>query len=541
MPATLVRSHATIASPTEIIPGGAVLQEDGVITAIGAFEELHRRYPDTLVLGTGREILIPAFVNGHHHVGLTPLQLGSPDMPLELWFITRMVARNVNPYLDTLYSAFEMVASGITTVQHIHGWLPGTQAEVQAKSGDVIRAYEDIGMRVSYCYAVRDQNRLVYADDAAFVASLPQELRGPMQAWFGRFQMTLDGCMDLFGSLHSAHQGKERVRVQLAPANLHWCSDAALTRLAEASERYDVPMHMHLVETAYQKAYAEKRGGGTAVDYLDRFGLMNRRMTLGHGVWLNERDIDRVAQTGTCICHNCSSNFRLRSGVAPLNRFAAAGVNVAIGLDEAGINDDRDMLQEMRLVLRAHRVPGMADDVPTAAQVFGMATTGGARTTAYGDRLGTLALGKAADLVLLDWKQISHPYLDEEIPLLDAVLLRAKTGGVRAVMCAGEVIYRDGRFTRVDQAAALQALHDDLAHALSDDEVQRRHLSKALLPHVRQFYKNYMDPASHEPFLPPKLAAVGRIRTRSGCPRWPKPPAPPHPAATAATRRGSAA
>ena len=508
MSTTLIRSRSTITQaslhqPPTIIADGAVLQVDGTIAEVGTFEDLHRRHPEVAVLGTGREILIPAFVNGHHHVGLTPLQLGSPDMPLELWFITRMVARNLNVYLDTLYSAFEMVASGITTVQHIHGWVPGTQAEVEGKSNDVIRAYEDIGMRVSYCYAVRDQNRLVYQDDAAFVASLPTELRGPMQAWFDRFQMGLDGCMDLFGSLHDAHGAKERVKIQLAPANLHWCSDAALARLGEASARYDVPMHMHLVETAFQKAYAQKRGGCTAVEYLDRFGLMNARMTLGHGVWLNERDIARVAETGTCICHNCSSNFRLRSGVAPLNRFAAAGVNVAIGLDEAGINDDRDMLQEMRLVLRAHRTPGMEDDVPTTAQVFGMATQGGARTTGYSNRLGTLEVGTAADLVLLDWEQISYPYLDKAMPLLDAVLARAKTGGVRTVMCAGEVIYQDGRFTRVDQAAALRALHDDLAHALSDDEVQRRQLSKALLPHVQRFYAGYMDPAAHEPFYRP--------------------------------------
>ena len=508
MPATLIRSRSAITRTTgrdsvEVIDDGAVLQEDGVIAAIGRFDTLHARYPDAPVLGTGQEIMIPAFVNGHHHVGLTPVQLGSPDMPLELWFITRMVARNLNVYLDTLYSAFEMIGSGITTVQHIHGWLPGTLAEVEAKSSDVIRAYEDIGMRVSYCYAVRDQNRLVYQDDAAFVAGLPAELRGPMQSWFDRFQMTLDGCMDLFGNLHDAHAGKERVKIQLAPANLHWCSDTALTRLAEASERYGVPMHMHLVETAYQKEYAKKRGGCTAVEYLDRFGLMNARMTLGHGVWLNERDIARVAETGACICHNCSSNFRLRSGVAPLNSFHAAGVNVAIGLDEAGINDDRDMLQELKLVLRAHRVPGMGDDVPTAAQVFGMATRGGARTTAFGDRLGTLEVGTAADLVLLDWKQISFPYLDEAMPLLDAVVQRAKSGGVKLVMCAGEVIYQDGRFTKVDQAAALQALHDDLAHALSDDEVERRKLSRALLPHVKRFYAGYMDPAEHQSFYRP--------------------------------------
>jgi 5-methylthioadenosine/S-adenosylhomocysteine deaminase len=506
MTASLIRSRALITKSRgrrdwEQIDGGAILQEDGVIAEIGSFEDLSRRYPTVEVIGTGNEVVLPGFVNGHHHIGLTPVQLGSPDMPLELWFITRLVTRNLDLYLDTLYSAFEMIASGITTVQHIHGWIPGGLADVEAKSNEVIRAYEDIGMRVSYCFAVRDQNRLVYRDDAEFVASLPAELQGPMRAYFERFRMSLEDNFDLFRSLHRQHSNKRRVRIQLAPANLHWCSDAALAGLSRLSEEYDAPLHMHLVETAFQKEYAARRGGGTAVEYIDRFGLLSPRLTLGHGVWLNERDIGRLAETGVCVCHNCSSNFRLRSGVAPLNRFEAAGINTAIGLDEAGINDDRDMLQEMRLVLRAHRVPGMGEDeVPGMGQVLRMATVGGARTTPYGELLGTLEVGKAADMVLIDWHDVAWPYLDPEMRLLDAVIQRAKASAVRATICDGEVLYRDGRFTRVDRDAALKALHEDLSRALSDDEVERRKLSKALLPHVKAFYAGYMDPARHEPF-----------------------------------------
>ena len=354
-----------------------------------------KRYPNTTVIGSGNEIMLPGFVNGHHHIGLTPVQLGSPDMPLELWFVTRMVTRNLNLYLDTLYSAFEMIASGITTVQHIHGWMPGTLNEVQAKCEDVIRAYEDIGMRVSYCYAVRDQNRLVYQADEEFVASLPTELQEPMKRWFERFKTELDDAMGMFETMHAKHNNKSRVKIQLAPANLHWCSDKALTVLSETSKKYQVPMHMHLLETAMQKEYAWRRGGCTAVEYIDRFDMLGPHMTLGHGVWLNEKDIDRMAEAGTCVCHNCSSNFRLRSGVAALNHFEAKGINTAIGLDEAGINDDRDMLQEMRLVLRAHRVPGIDDEVPTMSQVFRMASVGGAKTTGYGEQIGTIAEGKS--------------------------------------------------------------------------------------------------------------------------------------------------
>ena len=506
MATSLIRSRAMISRTIDRhhwdeVTDGAVLQEDGVIVTTGTYEALKKRYPDTPVLGTGKEILLPGFVNGHHHVGLTPVQLGSPDMPLELWFITRLVTRNLNVYLDTLYSAFEMIASGITTVQHIHGWLPGKIAEVEGKANDVIRAYEDIGMRVSYCYAVRDQNRLVYQADDEFVASLPKPLQDPMKRWFERFKTSLDEAMGMFQSMHAAHHNKSRVKIQLAPANLHWCSDRALTILSDTSKKYDAPMHMHLVETAYQKEYAWRRGECTALEYLDRYDMVGPRLTLGHGVWLNETDIERLADAKGCVCHNCSSNFRLRSGVAALNRFEAKGINTAIGLDEAGINDDRDMLQEMRLVLRAHRVPGMVDDdVPTMAQVLRMATVGGAKTTAFAPQIGTLEVGKRADLSLIDYGQISYPYLDEQTPLLDAVIQRAKSEGVKLVMCDGEVIYEDGRFTRVDKDAALKALHDDLSKALTDDEVERRQLSKALLPHVREFYSRYIDPAKHQPF-----------------------------------------
>ena len=148
-------------------------------------------------------------------------------------------------------------------------------------------------------------------------------------------------------------------------------SDEALTKLADCSRKYGVPLHMHLLETAYQKEYARRRGGGTAVEYIDRWPA--RAADDARPRRLAQRAGHRpLAETGTCVCHNCSSN----SGCvrSPPQQLEAAGITTAIGIDEAGINDDRDMLQEMRMVLRAHRVPGMDDEVPTPAQVFRMAT-----------------------------------------------------------------------------------------------------------------------------------------------------------------------
>jgi len=156
------------------------------------------------------------------------------------------------------------------------------------------------------------------------------------------------------------------------------------------------------------------------------------------------------------------------------------------------------------MVLRAHRIPGTTDaDVPSSGQVLRMATTGGAATTPYGSHIGTIAVGKAADLVLIDWDKLAYPHLDPEVPALDAVIQRAKSDGVDLVIVAGEVVYEGGHFTRVDRDAALRELHASLNRPLADDEVERRQLSKALLPYVRRFYAGYFDAEAHQPYYRP--------------------------------------
>ena len=182
------------------------------------------------------------------------------------------------------------------------------------------------------------------------------------------------------------------------------------------SSRHGLPMHMHLLETPYQKDYARRRTGGSAFRYIHEHGLTGPHLTIGHGVWMSDDDIALCKETGTRLCHNCSSNMRLKSGRAPVTRFLAEGIPVAIGMDEAGINDDRDMLQEMRMVLHSNRSPGIDSDHPTSAQVMRMATEHGAATTPFGDRIGRLSVGAAADLVVLDWGKVTFPYQDHATP-----------------------------------------------------------------------------------------------------------------------------
>jgi cytosine/adenosine deaminase-related metal-dependent hydrolase len=395
--------------------------------------------------------------------------------------------------LDTLYSAFEMIQSGVTTVQHIHGWRPGPIEATRAEAEAILSAYDEIGMRASYCYAVRDQNRMVYADDRDFVAGLPAGLRERAGDFMGGLAIPLDDQLGLFRDLRGRWAGQRRLAIQLAPANLHWCSDEALGRIGDLSRSHGVPMHMHLLETRYQQEYARRRTGTTAVRHIERLGLLDGRMTLGHGVWVTSEDVEAIADAGAHVCHNCSSNLRLRSGIMPLGRYERAGVGVAIGIDEAGLNDDRDMLQEMRLVLRLHRAPGFdEDEVPTPAQVLRMATEHGAGTTAFGPLIGRIEVGRRADLVLLDWEEIAHPYLDAETPLVDAIVQRAKSGAVRTVVVDGEIVFDHGRFTRIDRDAVLAEIAALLGRPPTPEECQRRALSRELVPHVKRFFDAYL-------------------------------------------------
>jgi 5-methylthioadenosine/S-adenosylhomocysteine deaminase len=477
----------------DILADTAVLVESGIVRAIGPAHELAAAHPQAKPAGGPGFVLTPGFVNAHHHVGLTPLQLGSEDHPLELWFASRLALRDVDLHLDTLYSAFEMIASGVTTVQHLHSRAPGGPEDVLAAAETVIAAYRAIGMRASYSMALRDQNRLVYEADEAFVARLPEALKPAATAYFQRFTQPLSDQVQVFEELMRRHGAGPLVRVQVAPSNLHWLSDQALETAAELAARHGVPLHMHLLETPYQKAYAGKRSGGSALRHIERIGLLGPRMTIGHGVWMTQDDIELCRHSGTRLCHNCSSNLRLKSGVAPLNGFLARHIPVALGIDEAGINDDRDMLQEMRLVLRVHRQPGIDAPHPSPASVMRMATEHGAGSTPFAGSIGRLAPGMAADLVLFDWKAVTFPYQSADIGLVETLVQRARSGAVHSVMIDGEWVYSDRRFTRLDRDAVLAELASQLARPLTPAEQQRRVFARDMMPHVRRFYDGYLD------------------------------------------------
>ena len=386
----------------EIVEGQAIFVKNNKINEIGPTIVLRQKYKEIPEIGGENLFAMPGLVNAHHHLGVTPFQLGAQDHPLELWFAERLKMRNVPPTLDTLYSAFEMISSGVTTVQHLQSRAPGNLASVLDQSNKIIAAYKQIGMRASYSFALRDQNRMIYDSDENCLALLPPKHRPTLKKYFESFSLSISEQLEIFNILTEQHAKNNLIEIQLAPSNLHWLSDKALETISKVAIDTGAKIHMHLLETPYQAEYARRRTGQSALKYIDKFGLLGPQLTIGHGVWMTEDDVDLLAERGGCLCHNCSSNLRLKSGKADLSSFLSKNIPIALGIDEAGINDDRDMLQEMRLAYTLHRQPGHSSLNPSAAEILRMATEHGAASTPFSGKIGRLEKGLFADILLLD-------------------------------------------------------------------------------------------------------------------------------------------
>jgi cytosine/adenosine deaminase-related metal-dependent hydrolase len=346
-------------------------------------------------------------------------------------------------------------------------------------------------MRASYSFALRDQNRMIYDSDENCLALLPPKHRPTLKKYFESFSLSISEQLEIFNILTEQHAKNNLIEIQLAPSNLHWLSDKALETISRVAIDTGAKIHMHLLETPYQAEYARRRTGQSALEYIDKFGLLGPQLTIGHGVWMTEDDADLLAESGGCLCHNCSSNLRLKSGKADLSSFLSKNIPIALGIDEAGINDDRDMLQEMRLAYTLHRRPGHSSLNPSAAEILRMATEHGAASTPFSGKIGRLEKGLFADILLLDLQSLAFPYQDFDIPLLDIIVRRAKRKSVDTVIIDGNVVFNKGKFTRVDKDTLLEEISKVLSRAKTPEEVELRELSEIIMPAVKNFYSGW--------------------------------------------------
>ena len=498
MPSSLIRGRYVIAragsdaESSTVITDGAVYQKDGVIEDVGAYTEVKSRHQADEEIGGPGYLVFPGMTNAHHHGrGVTTIQLGATDDSLETWILSRWGQRPVDEYLMSAYTTMQMIESGTTTVMYNHSTTPTKGLEENVKQ--VLKGFSDVGMRSAFSVMFRGQNRVVYDDDDRFIAGLPMDLGSSLRSYLGQGIISADDYFDLFERLHKefGRDPSARTRVLLSPANVQWASDDFLERTKEYATRYKTGVHIHLVETMYQKAYGLRRWGRTPTAHLQDLAFLGPELSCAHAIWLTEEDIEMLADAGTTVSHNPSSNLRLKNGVAPVGTMLERGVNVAIGTDSTALNDDDDMLQEMRLVARLHRQPGLEAPAITSHQVLRNATINAAKPTFFHDEIGALEVGRRADAVLMDMASLNEPYMEPDVDVIEALLYRGKAQHVRMVIIDGEVVLRDGKFTKLNKDDIVKELKEQLSRPIEPEVLRTREMVRELTPYVQRFYESW--------------------------------------------------
>ena len=287
-------------------------------------------------------------------------------------------------------------------------------------------------------------------------------------------------------------RGHPRVGLRFGPPGPQWVSDAFMVRIAEHAESWDVGVQTHVDESIYEMIHGPRFYGKPTMLHLNELGVLSPRFSIAHGVWLTEEEIAVMAETGASVSHNPSSNLRLRAGIAPLNGLLAGGVNVALGMDGTTLDEDEDMFSEMRLAMRLHGTPVLGEAAPAPAEIFSLATRGGARLMREEGRLGRIANGHAADLVLVDLERVTWPWVAPEADPREVVLFRARAGDVDTVLVDGEVVLRDGKPTRFDVEDVGRELAERLDATPYPEEGAE--MVAQLTPHLEAWYRKWEIP-----------------------------------------------
>ncbi|MFA5531960.1 MAG: TRZ/ATZ family hydrolase [Thiohalomonadaceae bacterium] len=417
--------HAGWIVPVE--PAGLVLEDhsiavlDGTIAALLPTADARAQYQAAAVVELSGHVLIPGLVNTHTHAAMTLMRGLGGDAPLMQWLqehIWPTEGRHVGREFvrdGTQLAMAEMLRGGTTCFQDMY-FFPdevaraATQARMRAVAG------------------------LILFDFPSAWGSGPDDyLHKGMQ-------------------LHDETRGNPLVRTAFAPHAPYTVSNAPLEKVAMYAEELDIPVHMHVHETAHEVETAAAESGRRPLARLKELGLLTPRLMAVHMTQLSDSEIEDHAAAGAHVLHCPESNLKLASGFCPVHKLLTTGVNVALGTDGAASNNDLDMLGEMRTAaLLAKAVSGDAGAV-AADTALRMATLNGARALGLDDITGSLVPGKAADITAVNMRGL------ETEPIYSVITQLVYSTGrdrVTDVWVAGQQLLKDRQLTTLDEEAIL--------------------------------------------------------------------------------------
>jgi len=490
-----------VAHDQPALPKGAVVVAGKAIVDVGSYAELSKRYSGAKVIGGDQFLLIPGLINAHGHGrGLTDFQRGARDDTLESWLLDTRKYIPVRVYDDVAFSAIRLLKSGVTTTMHNH--ILKDVVKYEEEFDEALRAYRDAGIRVQFNPGIRNQNPFVYGDNEAFLKTLPEKLQELLSVPPPPEILSGKNFVRAVESLYRSYDSPMS-KIGFGPLAPQWCTKDLLLEVKKAAERLNAPIHVHAIQSIFQKIYGLKFLGKSLIKYMNDIGFLGSPLVIGHCVWPTKEDIELLAKSQTAVTHHPSCNLRVRNGICPAFHMLQAGVLVGLGLDGKSINDDDDMIQEMKVCFLLHRLPSLELESPylTARQVFKMVTENNATLLGYGKELGKLEPGRLADIVLLDYEKMCYPFVDSSHDPIETLLYRGKGSHVHTVMVNGRVVVRDGRVLTIDEESIASRLAEAASRPMTEKEKNFAQAMDQLKAHVFKYYQNWTNEVDLQPYF----------------------------------------
>lgn len=461
---TKVLSAAHIFDGADLLPQATIAYAGGLITEVSA---------GVATVPQANHLVIPALVNAHDHARPSMTSFGASGMPLESWILRSAFGTPPDAYLAAAVSLARSARAGCGGAM-IHYTRPSGKLPIVDEAIAIGKAANDVGIRIAFALAVRDQNPLVYGDSADVLSKLSDEDRGTIQDLFIRPSPSATEYLDRVDAIHAAIAGP-MIDVQYGPAGVQWCSHALLEAIAERSAATGRRVHMHLLETIYQRQWADRTFPDGVVRFLKDIGLLSERLTVAHCIHARPEELDMIAEAGATIVTNFSSNLHLHSGFPPIADAHRRGCRVAVGIDGVALDEDDDAIREMRLVQMAHGGLGF-DRAWSRREFLSLAVRNGRRSIGA-PGAGLLIAGEAADFITLDIDQLDRDAIMPVDPI-DMLFARGNSSCVREVIVNGRTICRDGKLTGVD----LDAMEAEIRGMYRANVPQFRALERAWKP-----------------------------------------------------------
>ncbi len=430
MTSTLLIENGTVITLDDdrsLRPGWIYIEGDQ-IEAIGGGEAPRSTKGADVTIDVGGAVVMPGLVNAHTHLFQTFARGTGDDVPLLEW-----VEKAILPITTHITADEARAAATVGLIENVRSGATSVLEHQYVRSDGIDQAICEAALEVG--------SRMTLARGWTDIIE------------FDIYRETTDEFVAGTRELHERWHGVDgRIAIETGPLVPWGCSEEGMLAAKSLADELGTGMHTHAAETNAEIALSLERSGLREIEWLSELGVLGPSMQLAHGVWVDEDELELIADSGATVVHCPVSNMYLASGVAPLVEMIERNITVALGTDGPGSNNSQDMFETMKTAVLLQKVHRLDANAISPGEVIRMACRGGATAMGATDRLGILAEGRLADIIVVD---LATAFATPVHNTYSALVFNASSRDVRTVIIGGKVILRDGQLITLDERQAL--------------------------------------------------------------------------------------